>query len=181
MIDNDLYVIVRTQLLAQLARYGQPTWDVQQAFQPEQQGDNPTDQPCLYFHALPDYRYGWPQRKDIWSPLSGIMEHRESQQMEKTLQFNGVMQDTADNVSGLIVADMLKLAAQAFQSDTMMAAMRAQGLGVLRISQIRNVPIQNEQGNFAMNPSFDVVLTHRDDFEHVIGVVNAREVITRPI
>lgn len=174
MIDNTLYKVVRDELLAQLSRYGQPTWRVKQNYQPTQQGD--TGIGTIYFHKITDTRYGWLQRADAWDMTEEEMRHIESQQIETTLQVSGVLLETADNTSGMLTGDMVKLAAQAFQSDTMMQAMRARGLGVLRVRDVRTIQVVNDQGNFEPSPSFDVVLTHRDTYEEIIAIVNTREI-----
>ena len=49
------------------------------------------------------------------------------------------------------------------QSDVFLADLRAQGVGVLRIRDIRNGYTKGDRDEFDPEPTLDAVFTHRDE------------------
>jgi hypothetical protein len=175
MMQIDLDVELRTALLAQLARYGvDDATEVVQANQPTSQGA--PSGPAILFAKLFDGMVGWPQRKDVYNAETGLFDHVESQQVATTYQFSALARVASDDLTSPSAADLLGAAGAALRSDTMMAALRGKGVGVLRVGEIRNTPVQNEQGEYESNPSFDVVLTHRVAYVETVPALAAREV-----
>lgn len=127
-------------------------------YQPRQQGANSA--PTLYFVKLFDHRYGWTQKKDVYNAGSGEFDHTEGQQYEVTLQFMANVPQDPSNPSRLSESDVLSAACAIMQSDSTIFALRAQGIGVQRVTDVRNPYIVDDRDRFAAMPSFDVVLTH---------------------
>jgi len=174
MRDVLLDSLVRSALLSRLADYGYGAVAVKKNFQPTQQGA-PSGLAIL-FAKLFDVRHGSPQRLEVWNAASQQFDYVESIQVETTYQFSAMAARDPADLDALTATDYLKAAAAAVQSDNMLAALRAQGVGVLRVREIRNTPVVNEKGEFAENPTFDVVLTHRDAYTDVLPAVVASEV-----
>lgn len=174
MRDNEIIIAIRAALIGRLQTRGIVA-EVLQAYQPTQQGM--AEGAAIYLHKIADRRYGFPERRDVYNPATLQFDSLESSQMESTWQFSAnVPQNPADDAQ-LTNADVVKAAAFAFQSDTVLGALRQAGLGVLRITSIRTLQVVDDRGNFQANPSFDVTFTHRDSTLDVTPVVDTQEVI----
>jgi hypothetical protein len=77
------------------------------------------------------------------------------QQYETTLQFMGIWRHGA-----LEAADILNRAAAVLQSDLGLDTLRAAGLGVQRVTTIRNPPLNDDFDEYEAAPTFDCVVTH---------------------
>lgn len=174
MRDVLLDSLIRTALRARLADYGYGAVAVKKTYQPTQQGA-PSGLAIL-FAKLFDVRHGSPQRLEVWNVDTQQFDYVESIQVETTYQFAAMAERDPADVNALTAGDYLKAAAAAMQSDTMLAALRAQGVGVLRVREIRSTPVTNEKGESAENPTFDVVLTHRDAYTDALPAIVASEV-----
>jgi hypothetical protein len=71
-----------------------------------------------------------------------------------------VPQDSKD-VTSLTESDILNIVSGIMQSDTLLAAFRAAGAGILRVTDVRNPYIVDDRDRFEAVPSFDIVLTHK--------------------
>lgn len=128
-------------------------------FQSRQQGADKG--PYVYFHKLGDRRHGSPKRKDVLDIPSGEFTHSEIQQYETTYQFSAwIPQDPAD-VTGLTESDILNIVSGIMQSDSLVAAFQSAGVGILRVTDVRNPYIVDDRDQFEAIPTFDVVLTHK--------------------
>lgn len=127
---------------------------VAQAWQPQAAGA--ASGPAIYMSKVLDHRHGSPKRDTIPDPDNvARVIRRELQQYETTLQFTGIWEDGA-----LTAADILNNAAAVLQSDLGLDALRAAGIGVERVTTVRNPDFVNDYGNFEAAPSFDIVVTH---------------------
>lgn len=129
--------------------------------QPGQRG-RPTG-PAVLFEKLMDRRYGSPRRADASDPdvPFGVV-HVETQVYHSTFQVNALAEPvSAAGVPPVTTAsDLVNLAAAAIQSDAAIKYLLAQGVGVFRVTDVRNPAFMNDQGQFERVPSFDFVLTH---------------------
>lgn len=176
MRDNLLAEAVR-ETLVEIFNSRTVVAQVLQAYQPRQQGLEPGN--VVYFQHLPmDKRYGWPQMIDRWNEDEQQFEHVESQQMESTFQFTATAeeQDPASSAQWT-PGDLLKAAAAAFQSDLALELLRARGIGVERVRDIRIGYPENDRGQFEQSPSFDIVFTHRDDTLDIRKPIEATELL----
>jgi hypothetical protein len=121
--------------------------------QPTQQG-TPTGS-AVYFTKLFDRRYGSPARLDVWDGETFV--HTERQVYVSTWQFEATVPQPAE----LSPSDILNIVSGIIQSDGIIAAFRAAGVGVQRVTDVRNPYIVDDRDQFAAVPSFDIVLSHR--------------------
>lgn len=143
--------------LQQLAGMGAA--EMARSYQPRQNGRITT--PVLYFFFLDAHRYGWTQRKDTDDPLNeGQVIHREDQIYEQPVQFTAFIPQRPGDTTQLSAADVCAEVSAIMQSDEVLAAFRAAGVGILRITDVRNTPFVNDENRFEFEPSFDVTLTH---------------------
>lgn len=164
MTDNQLFILVRDLLLAQMPARGLNGWRVARKFQPLQQGANRA--PTVYLFKLPDHRHGSPQRKYVWNVANGSMDATESQQMESSFQVS-IHMDEDIAPDALTPNDAANAVAAIMQSDAGLAALRAANVGILRIGAVLNPYNVDDANRFEANSSFDFVLTHRREFTFV--------------
>lgn len=160
MTDYARAVVLRTAMLAGLVANGSAA-AVIQFDQPTAQG-RPSG-PAVLFQKLSDRRYGWTKREDVPDEDDpDLMVHRETQYYESTYQFEAVGPSAQPGVTlpTATPSDLVNLAAGIAQSDAFIATLRAAGLAVLRVTQVRNPFMQNDRDQFEAVPSFDLVVTH---------------------
>lgn len=165
MRDNEILAVLVAQIDAGFDRLPAPgpTVETIQDYQPTTQGA-PTG-PVLALHVVFTRRYGWTARKDEWiipaTPDLPFMRHTERQQLETHIQASGIWRRGPTLPGDWVAADVAGYGAMILQSDRTMAALRAAGLGIQRITDIRSTPIlTNDRDQWEAMPSFDFVLTH---------------------
>lgn len=160
MNDKELNALFMAQLLP--AMQAQPDlYGVKLArnFQQTQQGA--ATGPYVYFVKIGDRRYGHVERREIWDEAAGAFKHQETQQYETTYQLSAWVPQDSKDVTSLTESDILNIVSGIMQSDTLMAAFRDAGAGILRVSEVRNPYIVDDRDRFEAVPSFDLVLTHK--------------------
>lgn len=176
MLDKPLAIMLRNGLMASFAARGLTGFQCKQNFQPTQQG-RPAG-PTIYFYKTFDRRYGF--RKIVQDrSFSGalVMPRIEKQKMEATISFAVTMPPGSD----LTHEDAMKIAAGIVQSPDFIAYLLTFDAAVLRVTDIRNVPYVNDQGNFEANPTFDAIITHTDTFVDGVPEVDVIEFDSYPI
>lgn len=160
MNDKQLAALFMAQLLPAIqAASGLAGVKLARNFQPRQQGAN--NSPYVYFFKIGDHRYGHPEKKDVWNATAGTFDHTEIQQYESTYQFSAWVPQDPKDVTGLTESDILNTVSGIIQSDLILAAFRAQEVGILRVTDVRNPYIVDDRDRFEAVPSFDVILTHK--------------------
>lgn len=115
--------------------------------------------PTVYFVKIGDRRYGHPSRRDVWDADQGVFVHTERQVYISTYQF----QATEPTSQELTASDILNTVSGIIQSDKILSAFLAAGVGVQRVTDVRNPYIVDEHDQFEAVPSFDIVLSHWRD------------------
>ena len=173
MYDNELNILIKSVIDAGLVARGftgDTAIPVKQSYQPTNQGAN--TEPTIYFHKLPDHRYGFLKRKSVWDQEEEIMVHTEAQWYESTFQINALATQNPKDPTALTANDIVNIVASIIQGDAGRGAFQTAGVGILRISEIRNIPFLDDRDRYEYEPSFDFTLTH----EQVI--ISASPVIT---
>lgn len=158
MNDKAIFAAIRATLLDGFSR-ADLSVEVTRAYQPTSQGR--ADGPAVYLHKLFDQRVGHVERKDVYRPATDDFLHTERQQYESTFQVMAAAEENPADPDGLTASDFANKATGILQSDTGMAILAASGLRPLRVTTVRNVPIENDKGQWEFTPSFDIVLTHQ--------------------
>lgn len=128
-------------------------------YQARQHGANSS--PYVYFFKLSDKRYGHTARRDYWNVAASSMDHTEAQHYLSTYQFSAWIPQDPNDPASLTESDILNLVSCIMQSDAILSAFHAAGVGVSRVTDVRNPYVLDERDQFAATPSFDVVLSHQ--------------------
>ena len=160
MNDKQMAALFMAQLLPAIqAAPGLSGVKLARNFQPRQQGANSS--PYAYFYKVGDHRHGSPQRKDVFDAQANAFTHTEIQQYESTYQFSAWVPQDPKDVTGLTESDILNAVSSIMQSDAIISAFNAAGVGILRVTDVRNPYIMDDHDRFEAVPSFDVILTHK--------------------
>jgi hypothetical protein len=158
MLDNEIYPLLISTIEAGLIPYGLSTTEVWQKNQPTQQGILYT--PQIFLTKIADHRYGFLGREDRWDSLDSKMIHTEEQVYESTFQVNALSIQDPTNQTQITAADLVNITAAILQGDQGRETLRAGGLGILRIMDIRNPYFKDDRNQFEASPSFDFTVVH---------------------
>jgi len=149
-----------------------------QNYDPTQQGRD--DTATVYFVKIGHKRYGWKRTRATYvettPPLPppaprGTMQYEEMQILQQQYQFAALVPQDNERPALPTPADVLDAVAGIINSDRFLADLRARGIGVLRITDVRNPSSTDDRDHFEAEPSFDVVFIHersRVDVEQVV-------------
>ena len=160
MQDNELISALVTTIRTGAALVGLPVdIRVKQASQPTQQGAE--SNPAIYLTKISHNRYGWPGYTEFFDKDRLQMRRRTTQVYQTTFQVNALAIQDPQNENSLTASDLLDKAASLLNGPAGMSLMRKAGIGVLRVTDVRNPYFKDDSGRFEASPSFDIVLTHK--------------------
>lgn len=131
---------------------------LQQSYQPTQQGPESTQ--VFMQELLGDY-YGWNEKKDVWNATNKNFDHVETQVMETTFQVGATSQMDPTDELQLTSRDILNIVSAALRSQSTIEAANTAGIGIIRITAIRNQWIKNNYDQNQAQCNFDFTVTHR--------------------
>ena len=140
-----------------LTNAGFTSTQILQSFQPTDLGA--FDGSVVYFYKLGDYRYGFSQMEAYWDTNTSQMIESEVQRYETSFQitaWNGVPSLTQN-----VTSDIINTVAATLQSQYCVTTLEAAGVGILRVTNIRNENFVDDRDRFNFAPSFDFTLTHK--------------------
>lgn len=159
MFDNQLIALVIATLVSQEQTAGIPGTPVKQAFQPTRQGVN--TQPTAYLYKIGDRRYGFTHRSDCWDSTAKLMVHTETQQYETTFQMSALATQNPMTPTQYTASDILNLCAAILQSSATIQTFESRGVGIERVTDVRNPYFLDDREQNEACPSFDFVVTHK--------------------
>jgi hypothetical protein len=151
---------------------------VQQANQPTQQGI-PTA-PTVYFYKTHTKRYGFLGRHDDWNTDISMMQHHERQYYETTFRIQTLVLQSP-KFPGYTAADLADEVASLLQSDKALATFNAQGVGILRVTNINNPYFTDDRDNFEALPSFDFTLLYLNDRVSTNPIIDSYSYAVYPV
>ena len=173
MLDNQLISAIIKQLNVGFTALSLSSIVVKQNFQPQQQGA--VSVPTVYVHKISDERIGAVYRNNVWNTVSNTEVYTELQQYVTTFQISATATQDPSNANSLTASDIVNYAAYIMQNLTTLTAFENQNIGILKISDIRNPPFNDDRDRFEYAPNFDVTLTHQQT------IVTTQPVITETV
>lgn len=173
MLDNQLIALIRDTIIAQeqwAAISGTP---IKQAFQPTMQGVNTC--PTAYMHKVSDKRLGFVNRSDVWDNVKSVMVHTELQQYETTFQISALATQDPQKPCAYTASDILNLISAILQSSVTVQVLEAQGVGILRVMEVRNPYFLDDRQQNEASPSFDFTLTHKQIIISEVPIIQSTE------
>lgn len=150
---------------------GFPVVAVKRSNQPTIQGANTA--PTLYLTKLFDKRFGWVSRSDVWDKDRQMMVSTQMQQYETSFQITATATQNPKDPHSITASDIANAAVSVLQSRATIALLESKGIGVLRITEIRNPYFVDDRDQFEASPSFDFVLTHKQVIVNRVPVVTS--------
>lgn len=173
MNDNAFLALIIPVLGGGLLDAGVSGIKVKQSYQPTQQGAE--SGPAAYLHKIGDVRRGSAAVSERWDAGQSAMIRTETQQMETTWQMDArVPQNPADETA-LTPADVVNAAAMVMASRSVREVLTANGLGILRITDVRNPFNTDDSDRQAAAPSFDFTITHEQVLTTTVPTVETTE------
>lgn len=173
MLDNQLIALIISTLTAGEAAAGITGTPIKQAFQPTQQGVNTG--PTAYLYKIGDARIGSPARKDEYNSSTNRMVHTEMQQYESTFQISTLATQNPSTSEKYTASDILNLISYILQSSDTIAALEAQGVGILRVRMLTNPYFTDDRQRNEASPALEFVLTHKQTITTNVPAVRTVE------
>ena len=155
MTDNELINIIATQLELAVANAG---WDykVIQKNDPQQEGI--PSEPGIFFEKLFDHPYGFPIINNTYNSVPDNFSETNLQVYETTFQVTSLVIQNPDDLTIPTASDAANQMLMFMQSRTTVAALRALGVSLLRITQVRNPYFVDDRNRFEGHPNFDIIV-----------------------
>lgn len=173
MNELALFKEVIAQIKSGLTAAGLTSVAVKQSNQPTQQGANVG--PTVYIQKIMNKRYGYVGVSDVYDTVNSEMVHTESQYYETTFQIMVWATQDPSAPNAPTAQDISNIVAASLQSDAAIGFFSSKGIGVLRVTDIRPAPFQDDRDRWEFAPSFDFTATHKQDTVSTIGVVETLE------
>lgn len=157
MLDYDIVRVFRPLIVDGLADLGITDVDVLMNYQPTKQG---ADTKAVYFFNVGDKNVGAVSRDNIIDNDTQILESVETQVKETTFQVNTLFKQDPSNLT-ITAKDLCSYVYMILQRRKSLDTLKSNGLGILWVSEIRNVPFMDSDDNYIFNPSFDFTITHK--------------------
>lgn len=158
MQDNQLIILIISLINGFLTQQGVSA-TVQQTFQPTKQGVITT--PAVFLYKVSDHRHGWVRRDDsAYDSGSGDFIHSETQFYESTFQISTLSIQDPTNTTQMTASDLANLISMGLQSSYVVWHLQQNGVGIERITDVRNPYFQDDMQRNEASPSFDFVLTY---------------------
>lgn len=158
MTETEFYTLLFYVLEAGLERYGFIGVDARQANQPRVVG-TPVG-PSVLVSNISTRRYGFLRREDTWDGDSAMI-HKETQTMEVVLQCGALVPAPPPpaTLPTYTAGDLTGICAQILQSDLGRETLKIGGVGIERITDIRQPTFVDDKNQFEASPSFDFTVT----------------------
>lgn len=178
MTESDLYTLVIMTITAGLATLNLGgAVDVRQAYQPRIEGA--PEGAAILLSNVSTRRYGFVRRQDDWRDdlIPPVMRHTETQAMQVRLQCNALSPPDPPpaDLPAYTAADLVNYAAAILQGDAGRLQLQAQGVGIERITDIRQPYFKDDRDQFEASPSFDFVLDFNWSLVTDTPIVDATE------
>lgn len=106
----------------------------------------------------------------------GGLKNMTTQQYETTFQIMTLATQNASTPNQYTASDILNAIAYILQNDSTIQTLEAQGIGILRIIDIRNPPFIDDRDRYEYGPSFDFTLTHKQIITSQAPILQSEEV-----
>lgn len=175
MRDNELINLVGQTLTAACVAAGWSTFEVLQVQGPTQQG-TPSG-PSVLFQKLFDAPYGWPKEKLTYNqatPQNPVDSFTDAsiQEYQTTFQISSLVIQHPDDTALPTASDVANMMKQYMNARHTISEFMALGVGILRVTQVRNEYFEDDRHRNEAHPTFDIVFTHRRQVDFSVPAVH---------
>lgn len=175
MLDAQLVALVGQRMEAAIAAIGLGDIGVVQKDQPTQQGT--ASGPNAYFQKLFDIPRGWPVTTYFTDEVAKLYVERTTQQLETVFQISAFCwQDPELPTEQVVTAsDIANQILMFFVAKSQLRELGKLGVRILRVTQVRNDPFENDDHRFEYAPSFDITFVHTREIDIGVPIVSMVE------
>jgi hypothetical protein len=134
---------------------------IKRAYQPTQQR-TPAGL-FAYVFQINNKRYGWQSSSDEYNETDKLMVHTEKYIIEKTLQISA--QSITEIDAEYTAGDVAESLAAHINSSAIIERFELLKIGILRVTNVRHPHFINDRDRYEGDPSFDFVITYRQEIE----------------
>lgn len=167
--ENTVWADVIGFISAALSDVGISGWTVTRSYQPTQGKLEP---PYILIHKLIFVPVGW-QGSKYWRD-NDVLKLAETQIYEYNFQVDAVKKRTAD-AEETTSEDVLRAIIMWLMSGSGLAALRAKGYGITRITDIRNPEFTNSNDVFEFSPNFIMKIYYEQTMQKTAPEVQGTE------
>ena len=158
MLEHDLWRVIITTLRAGLDAQAYPGVAIKQSFQPIKQGADTQD--TVYLYKITSRRVGFQGRSEEYNATNDNFDVTENYWIEGTYQLTALIERNINNSSSITSYDMADLCSGIMQSRSVRQQLLDSGIGILRITDVRNPFSIDDRDQFDQDASFDFILTY---------------------
>ena len=158
MNDNDVLAILISAFETGLAANGFTAPEVAQSYQTTHQGIN--DVPTWYIHRVTSNRYGFQGSRQAYNEVTGLYDVTESWLLERTYQISTYKNQSTSNPTETTAFDMADIAAGVAQSQAFRDTLKANGIGIYRITSVRENYFSDESNENELSTNFDFTIQY---------------------
>lgn len=168
MLDSELVIIIADVLeKAIAASYPGLVVPVVQKAQPTSQGT--VNGPSVYFEKLFDDPRHWPMTK--FGQVDGVFKERTTQLYESVFQISSLLWQDPNAAVVITASDIANQIYMYLTLPSVIAELRAKGIGYLRITRVSNDKFENDDHRFEAHPSFNWTITNDRTIEVAIPTI----------
>lgn len=170
MNDQQLIALIMSSFITSLTEYGFADPTVVQSFQSDHQGENIGS--AWYIHRLTNHKYGNTGRKQTLNNVTNLFEVKETRILERKFQVTALRkQDNADWDAD-DAFDMAEVGAAAIESETFTSLLRAQGVSIYKITDVRAPYFQDASDENQLSPNFDFTVIYSREHNRTVAKVD---------
>ena len=100
-----------------------------------------------------------PHRISVYNSISGFNDNTDYQRIETTWQIGALVKQSADTI-GITASDLINTVQQILTSVGVVEVFSSAGIGMLRVTDIRNPYFADDNDQNEASPSFDFTIIH---------------------
>ncbi len=176
MRDNELIALVVDIIRVRLVAAGSPfsSVEVAQSYQPTQEGV--PSGAAVFLYKVGDHKHGSVGRKDMYDEIYNEFTHLETQVYETTFQVSALYRQNPSNPFMLTASDLANRVSSIMQSDYALERLMKYGVGILRITDVRNPYFIDDKDRNEAAANFDFTLTYNRDIMDTVPGIESVEV-----
>jgi hypothetical protein len=159
MLDNQLIQLFRSVIEGGLLDTVYAGIPVISAYQSRQEGAEINN--AIYFHKINESLVGYPSNNDIVDTITGDLIKQQSQWYESVFQISALVALDPLNINAFTASDLIRAVSFILQNSASINYLFGNGVGIYKITEIRNPYFTNEYGRYQASPSFDITFTHK--------------------
>lgn len=179
MNDNQIIALIISVMRTGIDQLGLNSVLIKQQYQPRQGGIETQD--TLYLTKIMAPRYGFPSRKDAYNQDTDNFTHTETIWRTPTYQVNGYALQNPKTINQLTASDITEMAADVMQTSATRLSLLEQGVGIIRITDVRENYFVNERNRYQQSPSFDFVLSYQKTITTTVDPVTTQCINSKPV